>query len=297
MFKKEGEEDGEDVADEKDGKPKDRAALLREKAERIKKKYEIGTPAYEKLIQDMYRKTVRFYLAEGFAPESLFSYVWDEPPPAIFDTVVRMAQLMKEAMPQIPTYVTANFSMSEVKGREAIDIITPHMGHVYSPAAPVDSLGHVLRQPETALGRYHEKARQVCFYQAHTDYLQGEHAVDYPLGLFWRAWQMDVAGIGLFAILHVRGELVQFPTKKYEAWREGVEDLLAMRDLEKEIRRARDAKADEKLIREAEESLRVHSQEVMGYQWWWADSERRYRLIRAARAAFADIHLRLLEKR
>ncbi|MBI2195134.1 MAG: hypothetical protein HYU36_24395 [Planctomycetes bacterium] len=284
-------EETEEGLDEEEERPRSPAEEWREKAERLKKKYWPGGPGYENLVHQIYVKTIRFYLDHGFKPESLAAYVWDEPPPEIFDAVVRMGRLMKQSYPGVRTHITSNYNMSGLEARDAVDIFTPHMGHIYNPWMAVDSLGHALAGPDTHLGRYRSQAHELWFYMQHCDYLQGEHAVDYPMGLLWRAWQINVKGVGLYSLRNIRGDLGFFPTKKYEAWREGVEDLLALRSLEAEIFAARSQGKNDPAVQRAEEALRVHSQEVLGLQWWWADPARRYRLIRAARQAVAEAHL------
>ena len=286
--------------EEEEDKPKNPAELLREKAERIKKKYWPGTTGYEKLSQQVYKKAIDFYLEQGFKPEHLLSYVWDEAPRYHFPSVVRMAELMKEVHPNIRTYVTCLENLSDYKSKHVIDIYTPHMGHVYDMDMETDAVGHAVftndRRNASNLKRYQDTGREIWIYMQHGGYLQGKHPVDYPMGLLWRAWQMDLAGCGIFSIRHCRGDLGFYPTKCYEAWREGVEDFLAMRALEADLKKARKKGIDKALIKDAERTLREHSQEVLGMQWWWSDMARRYRVIRAARKAIAEIHQKLIEK-
>ena len=297
---KEDNEFEDEIEDEEKEKPKSPADLLREKADRIKKKYWPGTPGYEKLSQEVYKKAIDFYLEQGFKPEHLLSYVWDEAPRSHFPSVIRMAELMKEVHPNIRTYVTCLENLSDFKSNHAIDIYTPHMGHVYDVGAETDAVGHSIANEgrnASNLKRYQETGRELWIYMQHGGYIQGKHAVDYPMGLLWRAWQMDLKGVGIFSIRLCRGDLGYYPTKCYEAFREGVEDFLAMRALEAEIINARKGGVDNTLIEEAERTLRERSQEVLGMQWWWSDMARRYRLIRAARQAFAEAHVKLIERR
>ena len=295
----EDEEDEEDLdlgEDDEEEKPKDEANLLREKAERLKKKYSPGTPGYEQLTQEIYKRTMDFHLANGFKPEQLISYVWDEAPTSFFPSVVRMAKLMKEVHPNIRTYVTCLGDYTSVPTEGAIDIFSPHMGFVYDVGAEVDRVGHALPgegRNRRSLHHYRTHGKEVWCYMQHGGYIQGKHAVDYPMGLLWRAWQMDLHGFGIFSLRNCRGDLGYYPTKCYEAWREGVEDLLAMQALEADLAKARKRGLDEKLITEAETALRERSQEVLGAQWWWSDMSRRYRLIRAARQTIAEAHVKV----
>jgi hypothetical protein len=299
-----GEEEKEekedvDLGEDDEKKPKDEAELLREKAEQIKKKCWPGTPGYEKLTQEMYDKTIQYYLKQGFRAEQLISYVWDEPPASIFPSVVRMAKLMKEIHPEIRTHVTTLGDQTDIPDEGAFDIFTPHMGHVYDCGAAVDRVGHALPgegRNLKNLAYYHRSCKELWGYMQHTGYIQGKHAVDYPMGLLWRAWQMNMKGFGIFSIRNCRGDLSYYPTKCYEAWREGVEDFLAVRALEADIESGRKKGVDEKALAEAETALRDSSQEVLGMQWWWSDMDRRYRVIRAARLAVAEAHLKLSER-
>jgi hypothetical protein len=69
-----------------------------------------------------------------------------------------------------------------------------------------------------------------------------------------------------------------------------------VRALEADIESGRKKGVDEKALAEAETALRDSSQEVLGMQWWWSDMDRRYRVIRAARLAVAEAHLKLSER-
>ena len=295
-----GEEDEIDLdEDDDEEKPKDEAKLLREKAERLKKKYWPGTPGYEKLTREIYKRAMDFHLANGFAAEQLISYVWDEAPTSFFPSVVRMAKLMKEVHPNIRTYVTCLGDYTGVPTDGAVDIFSPHMGFVYDVGAGVDRVGHAVPgegRNRRSLHHYRTHGKEVWCYMQHSGYLQGKHAVDYPMGLLWRAWQMNLRGFGLFSIRNCRGDLGYYPTKCYEAWREGVEDLLAMQALEADLERARKQGLDLKLITDAETALRERSQEVLGAQWWWSDRSRRYRLIRSARLTIAEAHLKIADE-
>jgi len=295
----EEEEEEEEIdleEDDDEEEPRDEAEVLREKAERIKAKYSPGTPGYEELTQEIYKRTMDFHLANGFAKEQLISYVWDEAPTSFFPSVVRMAKLMKEVHPDIRTYVTCLGDYTAVPTEGAIDIFSPHMGLVYDVGAEVDRVGHALPgegRNRRSLHHYRTHGKEVWCYMQHGGYIQGKHAVDYPMGLLWRAWQMNLRGFGIFSLRNCRGDLGYYPTKCYEAWREGVEDLLAMQALEADLAKARKQGLDEKLIAAAETALRERSQEVLGAQWWWSDMSRRYRLIRSARLTIARAHLKI----
>jgi hypothetical protein len=299
----ETEEEGDDlnIDDEEKEKPKTEADLIREKADRLTKKYQPGSPDYEKMTQQIYKKSVDYYIKNGFPPEQLLSYVWDEAPRSHFPAVIRMAEQMKEVHPNVRTYVTCLPNLSDFKSSHAIDVYAPHMGHVFDVWQATDAFGHATaseRRNRNAdnLKRYHDKGKELWIYMQHGGYIQGKFAIDYPMGLLWRAWQMDLDGVGVFSLRNCRGDLGFYPSKCYEAWREGVEDFLAMRALEADIKKASAQGIDKALIEEAQTTLRERTQDVLGNQWWWSDGPRRYRLIRAARLAFAKVHLKLKDK-
>ncbi|MDZ4198037.1 MAG: hypothetical protein U1E27_01995, partial [Kiritimatiellia bacterium] len=266
------------------------------------RQFPIGTPEWENAIASMTVHWLAHLESLGLSPEDCAMYPIDEPTdPMMEEGGIAILKQFKKADPRVRTFITPHKHTSVSIMRKMANVVDIWCPHLYFETFPrdddPDTWGDLIgfSQEEIEFFRERQKAGDAVHLYNCQEPSKSYHPIGRYRRLLWLAWHYGWTGAGHWAYAdtgrargetsawtdldgarrdgaviydaatapaHVTRKEAQIPSRRWEAWRDGVEDYAYLWLLRQERDRAAAAGQNAKAVAQADALLQRVAPEI-----------------------------------